>query len=157
LILTVLGTDEHPFERALDAIEPLRATHELVVQHGHTPPRDWAEVRWLDFIAYETLMSLMREADAIVCHAGVGTIMTILSLGRRPVVIARLAAHGEHVDDHQLQIVAKLTERGYLVPVKSGAEIAAAIDESSSGSVQWEQDSRLAHAVVAAVDRADAA
>jgi UDP-N-acetylglucosamine--N-acetylmuramyl-(pentapeptide) pyrophosphoryl-undecaprenol N-acetylglucosamine transferase len=156
LILTVLATDEHPFERALDAIEPLRATHGLVVQHGHAPARHWQDVRWLDFTPYEMLMSLMPEADAIVCHAGVGTIMTILSLGRR-VVIARLAAHGEHVDDHQLQIVAKLTERGYLVPVESGVEIVAAIDESNSASVQWEQDSRLAQAVVSAVDRADAA
>ncbi len=150
MILTVLGTDEHPFERALDAIEPLRANHELVVQHGHTPPRDWADARWLDFTPYETLISLMGEADAIICHAGVGTIMTVLSLGRRPAVIARLAAHGEHVDDHQLQILGKLAERGYLVPFSSGVEVVDAVERSRGGAVEWQRDGRLAKAVAAA-------
>jgi len=152
LILTALGTDEHPFERALDAIDPLRPAHELVVQHGHTPARDWAEVRWLDFVEFDTLLSFMREADAIVCHAGVGTIMTVLSLGRRPVVIPRLAAYGEHVDDHQLQIFDKLTQRGFLVPFLDGTDIEAAIEESRSGTVEWQRDSRLAEAIAAAVD-----
>lgn len=152
MILTALGTDEHPFPRALDLIEPLRTSHELVIQHGHTTARDWPEARWLDFVPYETLTTLIREADAIVCHAGVGTIMTVLSFGRRPVAIPRLVSKGEHVDDHQLQIVAKLTERGFLVPVHDDTDIAAAIEESRSGSVEWQQDGKLAKAVTAAVD-----
>ncbi len=151
MILVTLGTDEHPFERALDAVDRLRPAHELVVQHGHTPPRDWAGVTWIDFVPFESLMTYMREADAIVCHAGVGTIMSVVSLGRRPVVISRLAAHGEHVDDHQLQIVAKLASRGFVVPLDD-TEIEAAIEESRSSSVEWHRDSRLREAVVAAAD-----
>lgn len=152
MILTALGTDEHPFARALDIIDHLRPAHELVVQHGHTPPRDWAEATWFDFVPFEELMSLMREADAIVCHGGVGTIMTALLLGRRPVVIPRLAAHAEHVDDHQLQIVGKLGSRGFVVPLLDGADIEAAIDELRGSVVEWHRDSKLFSAVVAAAD-----
>jgi UDP-N-acetylglucosamine transferase subunit ALG13 len=152
LILTALGTDEHPFERALDVIDRLRPEHELVVQHGHTPARDWAEARWFDFVPFETLMSLMREAEAIVCHGGVGTIMTTLLLGRRPMVIPRLAAYGEHVDDHQLQIVANLASRGFVVPLLDGADIEAAIDDLRGSVVEWDRNSKLFGAVVAAAD-----
>ena len=151
MILVTLGTDEHPFERALDAVDRLRPAHELVVQHGHTPARDWEGVTWFDFVPFDSLRSLMSDADAIVSHAGVGTIMTVVSLGRRPVVISRLAAYGEHVDDHQLQIVAKLASRGFVVPLED-AEIEAAIEESRGASVEWQRDSRLREAVVAAAD-----
>ena len=151
MILVTLGTDEHPFERALDVVDRLRPAHELVVQHGHTPARDWDGVKWIDFVPFDSLLAFMREADAVVSHAGVGTIMTVVSLGRRPVVISRLAAYGEHVDDHQLQIVAKLASRGFVVPL-DGAEIETAIEESRGTTVEWQRDSRLREAVAAAAD-----
>jgi len=154
-ILVSLGTDEHPFERALDLVADLRPTHRLTIQHGHTPPRDWAEAAWLDFVPFEALRDLMSDADAVVCHAGVGTIMTALSFGRRPVVIPRRAANGEHVDDHQLQIVAKLSERGFVVPVTDEGGIVAAVEQARLGTVEWRRESGLAQAVVAAVEGRD--
>jgi UDP-N-acetylglucosamine transferase subunit ALG13 len=150
MILVVLGTDEHPFERALDLVEPLSHAHKLVVQHGHTPAREWLEAQWFPFVPYETIVSLTCEAEAVICHAGVGTIMTVLSLGRRPVVIARRAARREHVDDHQLQIVEKLRLRGLVIPVDAGDNLAGAVKESQNGTVEWKHDSRLGKAVAAA-------
>jgi UDP-N-acetylglucosamine transferase subunit ALG13 len=152
VILVSLGTDAHPFERALDLVDRLRPTYRLVVQHGHTRPRSWPDVTWFDFVPYETLVTRMRDADVIVCHGGVGTIMTALSLGRRPVVIPRLAARREHVDDHQLQIVEKLSARGLVVPLLDGAAVVRTVDESRRGTVTWRRDSALVKAVVAAVD-----
>ncbi len=154
MILVTLGTDEHPFERALDLVEPLRPTEELVVQHGHTPARSWEDVQWLEFVPVETLSDLMREADAVVCHAGVGTIMSILALGKRPIVIPRLATRSEHVDDHQLQIVRELGPNGLLVPLLDGDDIVAAVGEARGAAVTWQRDARLVRAVVAAVDGA---
>jgi len=150
-VLVALGTDEHPFERAVDLVGRLRADHRLVIQHGHTPPRDWTDVTWLDFVPFEAIRDLMRDADVVVCHAGVGTIMTALSFGRRPVVVPRFAGRGEHVDDHQLQIVETLSQRGLVVPVEED-DIAAAVATARHGSVEWTRDSGLAKAVVAAVE-----
>ncbi|HZU21023.1 MAG TPA: glycosyltransferase [Gaiellaceae bacterium] len=150
-ILVALGTDEHPFERALDAVGSLRPEHRLVVQHGHTAPRDWPEAEWHDFIPFDTMRALIRDATVVVCHAGVGTIMTALSFRRRPVVIARLQARGEHVDDHQLQIVSTLGERGLVVPLADGDDVAGAVAEARGATVEWQRDSRLAEAVAAAV------
>jgi UDP-N-acetylglucosamine transferase subunit ALG13 len=148
LIFVSLGTHEQPFERAIDLVEPLAPGHVVVVQHGHTPPRyDRAGMVWNRFVAYEQVVELMLEADAVVCHAGVGTVMTALGLGRTPVVVPRLARLGEHVDDHQLQITAALVERGLAVPVYEGGDMRAALREAArqrSGTLAVSGDLREA-------------
>ena len=52
----------------------------------------------------------MREADVVVAHAGVGTALAALEVGKCPVLVPRRLAHGEHVDDHQVQIASELGE-----------------------------------------------
>lgn len=130
LIFVALGTHEQPFDRSLDIVEPLAAEHELVIQHGHTPPRPGLRAEWIDFGAYDEIVELMRRSDAVICHAGVGTIMTALSIGKHPVVLPRLAAHGEHVDDHQLQITTTFADRGVVVACLMPNEIADAVERA---------------------------
>jgi UDP-N-acetylglucosamine transferase subunit ALG13 len=132
LIFVALGTHEQPFERALDIVGPLADEHELVIQHGHTPPRAGLRAEWIDFRAYDEIVELMRGSDAVVCHAGVGTIMTALSIGKHPVVLPRLAAHGEHVDDHQLQITTTFADRGVVVACLTPSEIADALERAGA-------------------------
>lgn len=113
LILLSLGTQQ-PFPRALDLIESLAYRDmDIMVQHGSTPPRpDIPNTTWVEFMPFEALVDAMVQADSVVCHAGVGTIMTALQAGHTPVVIPRQAQHGEHVDDHQLDIAMHFAERG---------------------------------------------
>ncbi len=54
-------------------------------------------------------------ADVVVSHAGVGTFIRCLEEGKAPVLLPRRAAHGEHVDDHQLQIARVAARRGLAV------------------------------------------
>lgn len=131
MIFVTLGTHEQPFPRALEVVLPLAATHRLVVQHGYTPARDAAlGISWMTFTGYDELVALMREASAVICHAGVGTIMTALGAGKNPVVIPRLASLQEHVDDHQLQITKKLAERQAVIPYLPDDDLAEALRAS---------------------------
>jgi UDP-N-acetylglucosamine transferase subunit ALG13 len=57
----------------------------------------------------------MRSADVVVAHAGVGTAITALSAGKCPVLLPRRKRHGEHVDDHQVDIARALGSRGLAV------------------------------------------
>ncbi len=128
MILLTLGTDHHPFERALDLVLPLGDEKSVLVQHGHTPPRLNARgTRWLPFVGYLELVELMRAASSIVCHGGVGTIVTALEVGRAPVVIPRLRRFGEHVDDHQLQIAADYAARGHVVICEQAGALRSAL------------------------------
>jgi len=58
------------------------------------------------------LSQAIREADVLVAHAGVGTALQALEIGRCPVLVPRRHALGEHVDDHQMQIAGELSGRG---------------------------------------------
>src|SRR5262249_12742823 len=127
LILLLLGTHEQPFPRAVDAFLALAPEHELTVQHGHTAAREAAGVTWIEFAPYEEILSLCGEADGVFCHAGVGTIMTALAAGKTPVVMPRLARHGEHVDDHQLQIAREFEKQGLVVLLEEGGDPRAAL------------------------------
>lgn len=122
LIFLSLGTHEAPFTRAVDLMMPLAQDgHPVIVQHGYTSVRqDMPNVTWRQYMPYEDVVKTMAGADTVVCHAGVGTIMTALRLGHLPIVIPRLQQYHEHVDDHQCDIATRLDERGLVTCLKPG-------------------------------------
>jgi UDP-N-acetylglucosamine--N-acetylmuramyl-(pentapeptide) pyrophosphoryl-undecaprenol N-acetylglucosamine transferase len=65
----------------------------------------------------EVLWQTIAEADVLVAHAGVGTALAALEMGRCPVLVPRRVSHGEHVDDHQIQIAKELSARGLALSV----------------------------------------
>ena len=77
--------------------EPLEVPDLLALQ---TESFDWllGNERWQERVAEA------RAADVVITHSGVGTILQLLGDGISPVVVPRRKQHGEHVDDHQLQI-----------------------------------------------------
>ena len=50
-------------------------------------------------------------------HAGVGSILTCLRLGRTPLVVPRQSRFGEHVDDHQVELTRALANDRKVIPV----------------------------------------
>lgn len=60
----------------------------------------------------------MKEADVIITHAGVGTIIAGLKLHKKMIVAARLKQYKEHVNDHQLQILDTFSKAGYIIPLE---------------------------------------
>lgn len=113
LVLVVVGTDHHPFDRVVDwmdrwAVE--HADHYCLIQYGTSRrPETCAGV---DYLGHPDLQSLMRRAQAVVTHGGPGTIMEVRSTGLQPVVVARDPSRGEHVDGHQQRFVRLMNERG---------------------------------------------
>jgi UDP-N-acetylglucosamine--N-acetylmuramyl-(pentapeptide) pyrophosphoryl-undecaprenol N-acetylglucosamine transferase len=69
------------------------------------------------------LTEAMREADAVVAHAGVGSALAAFEVGVFPLLIPRRFALREHVDDHQVQIADELAER----------ELAISVDADEAG------------------------
>lgn len=125
MILLSLGTHQQPFPRALDLVEVLALRgEEVVIQHGSTHPRsEMPNTQWVQYMPYGEVVDTMGRAKSVVCHAGVGTIMTALKAGHTPVVVPRLARHGEHVDDHQLDIATRFAERGLVRCFTSEADL----------------------------------
>lgn len=118
-VVATVGTDHHPYARMLDWMVAAREQLglDVIVQRGATPACDGIET--VDYVGADELAALMREADAVVCHGGPGTISLARRSGHRPIVMARDPALGEHVDDHQMRYVAKLASEGGIDAVTS--------------------------------------
>lgn len=115
-----VGTHSQPFDRLVSLADRSigagvlpqpayvqRGTSTVSVVHAESQP----------FIQPEEMAAKIRSARYVVCHAGTGTISASLRAGIRPLVLPRLASRGEHYDDHQLQILEKLTSLNLVVPL----------------------------------------
>lgn len=112
VIVTVGGNAHYGFERLI------RQLHSVI-------PADWS-VLWqvgpseVSDLGIQTVRSLpaarLREeiaaADLVISHAGTGSILTALSLGKRPIVVPRRTAHGEHIDGHQNDLASYVASEG---------------------------------------------
>jgi UDP-N-acetylglucosamine--N-acetylmuramyl-(pentapeptide) pyrophosphoryl-undecaprenol N-acetylglucosamine transferase len=61
------------------------------------------------------LQEAIRDADVVIAHAGCGSSLSALEAGKQPVLVPRLAAHGENVDDHQALLAEELSRRGLAI------------------------------------------
>ena len=114
MIFVTLGTHGQPFTRLIRALVEL-PTSELVVQHGHSPAPAGV-TRAVAFMEFSEVLEQIDAAAAVITHAGVGSILCATRAGHTPVVVPRLERHGEHVDDHQVELTGALAKRGMVVP-----------------------------------------
>jgi UDP-N-acetylglucosamine transferase subunit ALG13 len=124
VIFVALGTQAYPFDRLLRGLDGVE--EELVVQAGASTHRP-AGATWFEFLDYSQLVEYVREARVVVSHAGVGSVMTAVAEGKRPVVVPRLARYGEAVDDHQLPFARRLDGAGLVRLVEDPADLPDAV------------------------------
>jgi UDP-N-acetylglucosamine transferase subunit ALG13 len=133
MIFVTVGSAE-PFDRLVDAVATLGGQSEVVVQHGASPPPPGA-ARSVPFMSFDECLAHIREAQVVVTHAGVGTVLNVLSQGKRPIVVPRLRVFGEAVDDHQLHFARRLGAAGLVVDVEDLRLLGRVVDEAAGARV----------------------
>jgi UDP-N-acetylglucosamine transferase subunit ALG13 len=129
VIFATVGTQE-PFERmigALDRWADRNATIQVFAQIGKgRPPR---RIRWVDFLAPGAFRDAVERAEVVVAHAGMGTLLEALELGKPIIVMPRRAQHGEHRNDHQLATAERFCGRRGIRVVHDGEELERVLDD----------------------------
>ncbi|MEH0938280.1 glycosyltransferase [Micromonospora psammae] len=135
-IVVALGTHERfGFPRLLARlVAVLPPTAEILWQVGSTeiprmPPGARRQV------PYAEMQQAMREADVVVTHAGVGSALAAMRAGRRAIYVPRRSGHGEHVDDHQVEMARELDRRGLVLAREADAVTAEDLTEAASWTV----------------------
>lgn len=90
----------------------------LQVGRGAAPPDGFDWFRFSPTIADE-----MRQAGVVISHAGAGSILEALELGKKLVVCANDAL----MDNHQLELAAALEARGHVVVARGVGDLGAAL------------------------------
>jgi UDP-N-acetylglucosamine transferase subunit ALG13 len=127
MIFVTVGTNEARFDRLLHAFVELAIDEEAVIQHGHSSPIHPPSGKLVDFLSFDEMVETIGRARVVVTHAGVGSVMVALANGKRPVVLPRLRAFGEAVDDHQQQLGRRFAEAELVTLVESTEQLGAAI------------------------------
>lgn len=118
MILAMLGTQQVPFTRLLKGIDELidfyKITDEVIVQTGDTK-YEQKYFKSFDYFDEKTLLEHIRNADIIITHGGCGSIFNSILAEKKIIAVARLSKYGEMIDDHQLELITKLSKEGYIL------------------------------------------
>lgn len=109
MIFVTLGSQKFQYNRLLKAVDELETDEDIFAQIGYSDykPKNYKYKEFLDrdeFAAWE------EKADIVITHGGTGAIIGAVKKGKKVIAVPRLARYGEHVDDHQIQLIGQFKE-----------------------------------------------
>ena len=132
MILVMLGTQNNSFYRLLEEIDKLikdgQIKEKVVVQAGYTKYES-TNMKIFDFISSDELDKLEQQADCIITHGGVGSIIGSIEKNKKVIAVPRLKQYGEHVNDHQLDIVQSFDKLGYIIGITDISQLGDALQQ----------------------------
>jgi UDP-N-acetylglucosamine transferase subunit ALG13 len=153
LVLCLVGTDHHPFDRVIawcDALAERRPDVEVLVQHGRSDPPQTAAGQ--AFLEKAELLAALERAHVAISHGGPGLISEVRSAGLLPIVVPRDPERGEHVDGHQQRFVARMSKSGLVTEVADETAFGDAITDQLAaprGGIDADADRSRVEASVA--------
>lgn len=117
MVFVTLGSQKFQFNRLLQAVDQLVEqkviTQPVFAQTGASTyaPQYYSFCAFLD---RDTFAQKVKESSVVITHGGTGAIVGALKQGKPVIAVPRLARYGEHVDDHQLQLLQQFEEMGMI-------------------------------------------
>lgn len=108
MIFVTVGSQKFQFNRLLNEIDKLieenKLTEEVFAQTGYSDyiPKNY---NYKDFLDRDEFKNIMEKCDKVITHGGTGAVIGAVKEGKKVIAIPRLKKYGEHVDDHQVEIV----------------------------------------------------
>lgn len=131
MIFVTVGT-QLPFERLIKAVDDWAGANPdvpVIAQVGLTEyrPQHMEVVNKLDPDDYQRHFN---QAKVVVSHVGMGTIISGLESAKPLVLMPRLAAFGEHRNDHQLGTAKQFRDKKNIHIVESAEELGLAVTKA---------------------------
>ena len=152
MIFVTIGT-QLPFDRLIRIIDKLapQLNEEIIAQVykcGFTPQN----IKTVDFLAPDEFNTLFDNARLIISHAGMGTILSALQKGKPIIVFPRIAAMGEHRNEHQLATARKFKEMGSVNVAMNEEELKAMLLNGGQTTLQHIGNSASPELINAIID-----
>ncbi|WP_420393954.1 hypothetical protein [Acuticoccus sp.] len=127
MIFLTLGTHQ-PFDRLVEAVDEWAAANPAAAVFGQIPepgqdgyrPRHF---EWAAHLGPHEYRRRFREAPFAVAHAGMGSIITALSVSTPLVIFPRRAALLEQRNDHQLATVERFSDKPGITAAFEAADL----------------------------------
>lgn len=154
MIFITLGSQKFQLNRLLIAIDKL-------VKTGKIKEKIFAQTGYSDYtpVYYEYKAFLDRsefaqweaKADLIITHGGTGAIIGAVKNGKKVIAVPRRAEYGEHVDNHQFQLVGQFRELDLICECDDCDKLEEAINYTKS--THFKSYKSNTQAVISEIDR----
>jgi UDP-N-acetylglucosamine transferase subunit ALG13 len=162
LVFVSVGNATQTFRRLLETVDRLAGEgvfggESVLLQVGNDRSFRASNCLQEFFLPMEQFWQTIHEASLIICHGGAGMLLQVFQCGKTPVVMPRRHQFGEHIDDHQLELVKALAEEGRLIPAFSPADLPEAIAKARNCAAQAVvlRSSRMISLVAKAIESAE--
>lgn len=108
MVFITVGSQKFQFNRLLKAVDGLIEkkiiSEEVFAQIGASNyiPKNY---NYKEFLNRDEFAELSGKAEVVITHGGTGAIIGAVKKGKRVIAVPRLAGYGEHVDNHQIQLL----------------------------------------------------
>jgi UDP-N-acetylglucosamine transferase subunit ALG13 len=129
MIFATVGTQGH-FDRLIRTIDEWAGANGRTDVFAQTGPSDYRSehIRTERFIDVTEFRERVEAASLVISHAGMGSIITALELGKRIIVMPRRASLGEHRNDHQLATAKRFANQGSITVAYTELELVDKLD-----------------------------
>ncbi len=118
MIFVTVGTQPNGFLRCLKEVEALIDKYdikeEIIAQIGNTDFQT-DKFKTITFTGENEFKQLIQDASVVITHAGSGAIFNSIKAGKKIIAMARLHDFNEMADNHQTELIKKLSDGGYII------------------------------------------
>ena len=135
MIFVTVGSQKFQFNRLLEEIDRLIEDkiikEEVFAQIGVSDyiPKNY---KYTKFLTSEEFNKYIKTCDMVITHAGTGVIVNAVKLEKKVIAIPILEKYGEHVDDHQIQLIDEFKELNFIEPCYEINDLKNAIKNSKN-------------------------
>lgn len=149
-----LGTQKFPFNRLVKALNGLVESgaympQEIVMQSMVYEERP--KFMHFDVIPLETFNNYLDNAEVIITHSGVNSIISSMNRNKPLIIVPRMKQFGEHVDDHQIEIADLMGQKFNVLVAKDTTQLANLIEQSKEH--QYKQYQSKSAELIEAISR----
>jgi len=115
MIFVTVGT-QLPFDRMISTIDAWAAENKRTDVFAQVGPANYKpkQIEYAEFLPADQCRQKIEQASVVIAHAGMGSIITALELGKPIIVMPRRCELGEHRNNHQISTAKKFQEQGII-------------------------------------------
>lgn len=132
VIFVTIGTPAQGFPRLIRKMDEIagRIDEPVIMQIGHERCRP-RNAQYFDFVSdFTEIKQLNARARVVVCHGGIGSIMTALEQGTPVIAVPRRMKYGEENDDVQVETVDAFAKEGLIRAVDEVSRLEEALGQT---------------------------
>lgn len=133
MIFVTVGSQKFQFNRLLVEIDHLIAkkfltADDIYAQIGYSTyePKYYL---YKDFLDKDEFLARIERSAIVITHGGTGSIINSVQKEKKVIAVPRMKAYGEHVDNHQIEIVEQFSTFNMIYVVLDIKEMEQAINK----------------------------